>query len=172
MMNQLLPSAHAVLASTAQRWLMLAETLPVEVLQRPPAPGEWAAVGCLRHLRDAERDVFAVRVRAFLAGQDLVPYDPDSQGSGDAGETPMDLATEFARMREESLALLAQVQEADLGREVRHGEYGPVRLGELLHEWAAHDLMHTVQAEQALMQPFIAGSGPWRVTFAAHDVGG
>jgi hypothetical protein len=38
---------------------------------------------------------------------------------------------------------------------------------------AAHDLNHTVQAERALMQPFIAGSGPWRTAgvFADHDLG-
>jgi hypothetical protein len=30
--------------------------------------------------------------------------------------------------------------------------------------------MHTVQAERALMQPFVAGSGPWRGYFADHDV--
>jgi len=30
---------------------------------------------------------------------------------------------------------------------------------------SAHDLMHTVQAERAMMQPFIAGSGPWRPYF-------
>jgi hypothetical protein len=171
-MTELVPRVRAVLETTALRWLLLAETLSPDALHRPPAPGEWSAVGCLRHLRDAERDVFSVRVRAFLAGQDLVPYDPDTQGSAEAEETPMDLAEDFARLRAESLALLAQLQAADVEREVLHGEYGQVRLGELLHEWAAHDLMHTVQAEQALMQPFIAGSGPWRPTFAAHDVDG
>jgi len=62
------------------------------------------------------------------------------------------------------------VQPADLNREVIHGEYGPVHLTERLHEWAGHDLMHTVQAEQALMQLFVAGSGPWRPSFVAHDV--
>jgi hypothetical protein len=171
-MNELVPRVCAVLETTAPRWLLLAETMLPDALHRPPAPGEWSAVECLRHLRDAELDVFPVRVRAFLAGQDLVPYDPDTQASVDAGETPVDLAKDFVRLRQESLALLAQVQEVDLKREVIHGEYGPVRLGELLHEWAAHDLMHTVQSEQALMQPFIAGSGPWRATFAAHDVAG
>jgi hypothetical protein len=29
--------------------------------------------------------------------------------------------------------------------------------------------MHIVQAERAVMQPFIAGSGPWRPYFADHD---
>ncbi|MBA2285220.1 MAG: hypothetical protein H0W02_07045 [Ktedonobacteraceae bacterium] len=42
-------------------------------------------------------------------------------------------------------------------------------LGELLHEWAAHDLMHTVQAERALMQPFILACGPWRSYLSDHD---
>jgi hypothetical protein len=42
--------------------------------------------------------------------------------------------------------------------------------GNLLHEWGGHDLMHLVQAEQALMQPFIDGDGcgPWEVYFTQH----
>lgn len=43
-------------------------------------------------------------------------------------------------------------------------------LRELLNEWAAHDLMHLVQAERAVMQPFIPDSGLWRFYFADHDV--
>ena len=41
---------------------------------------------------------------------------------------------------------------------------------QLLNEWAAHDTMHIVQAERALMQAFIPGSGPWRMYFADPDV--
>jgi hypothetical protein len=47
-----------------------------------------------------------------------------------------------------------------------------VSLAELLNTWTAHDLQHTVQAEEALMQAFIPGTGPFRFRFAAHDVGG
>jgi hypothetical protein len=68
--------------------------------------------------------------------------------------------------------MLDELAAGDLTRGAIHREYGPVQLGQLLHEWAAHDLMHTIQAERALMQPFVAKSGPWRVTFADHDVGG
>lgn len=168
-MSELLPHVQAVLAATASRWLTLVQTLPPDALYCAPAPDEWSAIGCLRHLRDVERDVFPVRVRAFLAGQDLDPYDPATQGSGEAGETPVALAEDFVGLREENLGLLGQLQITDLDRVVHHGEYGRVRLVELLHEWAAHDLMHTVQAEQALMQPFIVRSGPWRPAFAAHD---
>ncbi len=43
-----------------------------------------------------------------------------------------------------------------------------VTLGEMAHEWAAHDLNHTVQAERALMQPFIQACGPWQRFFTDH----
>ena len=37
-------------------------------------------------------------------------------------------------------------------------------------DFSKHDLMHTVQAERAILQPFIIGSGPWRLYFQDHDV--
>ena len=170
-MDEALHQICAVLKTTAPRWTNLAETLPRELLDRPPAPGEWSAAQCLQHLLDAERAVFPVRLRALLAGQErLAAFDPETQGSATAGQSPADVAAEFARLRAESLALLARVTPADLVRAAEHGELGRVTLGELLHEWAAHDLMHTVQAERALMQPFIPGSGPWRPYFQNHDV--
>ena len=43
-------------------------------------------------------------------------------------------------------------------------------MGEMVHEWAAHDLNHTVQAERAIMQPFIRGCGPWQKYFSDHLV--
>ena len=71
-------------------------------------------------------------------------------------------------MRADSLALWDKLAESDLDRTARHSELGVVTLRELLNEWAGHDLMHTVQAERALMQPFIEGCGPWRSYFTDH----
>lgn len=169
-MNDLLTHVQAVLASTPPRWSALVEAAAPELLKRPPAPGEWSAAQCLQHLLDAERLVFPVRVRCFLAGQDFPAFDPDAQGTvAAAGLDPRAAAADFAHLRADSRALLQTLGAADLPRRARHGELGPVTLSELLHEWAAHDLMHTVQAERALMQPFILGSGPWRKYFADHD---
>jgi hypothetical protein len=173
MMEDVLVWVRAVLAGTPGRWQSLAETLPAELVSQPPAPGEWSAMECLQHLVDTERWVFPARVQALLAGQDFPGFDPDRRGAKPgAGQSPAALAGEFARLRADSLALLAQVGPADLGRKARHQELGPVTLGELVHEWAAHDLMHTVQAERAVMQPFIRGSGPWQRYFADHVVEG
>jgi hypothetical protein len=172
-MEDVLVWVRAVLTSTPARWRSLAETLPAELVSQPPAPGEWSALECLQHLVDTERWVFRVRVQALLAGQDFPAFDPDRQGTKPgAGQSAAALSSEFARLRADSLALLAQVGPADLGRKARHQELGPVTLGELVHEWAAHDLMHTVQAERAVMQPFIRRCGPWQPYFVDHVVGG
>jgi DinB superfamily len=169
-MDDLIPRVQTVLATTLARWLSMTATMPEELLRRAPAPGEWSALECLRHLIDVERSVFPVRVRAILAGQDLAAFDPDKDGADDIGQTPAELAAAFAQSRAASLVTLGQVRNADLERTARHSELGVVRLEELLNEWAAHDFNHTIQAESAVMQPFIAGSGPWRFYFRDHDV--
>ena len=168
-MDNLLPSAQAVLATTAPRWEALMRSVPEELLARPAAAGQWSALNCLQHLIDTERFVFPKRVRAFLTGQNFDNFDPDSQGTvTQTDHSAAELAAEFAALRADSLALFATLTPADLPRPAIHAELGPVTLSELLHEWAGHDLMHTVQAERALMQPFIQGCGPWQGYFADH----
>jgi hypothetical protein len=164
----LLDHVRAVLSITPTRWQSLTSTLPVDLLSRPPLTGEWSAAECLRHLLETERHVFPVRTRAFLEGKDFTPFDPRAQDSGETSQEPAQLAAEFTRLRAESLYLLKQITPADFSRTARHPSLGQVTLLEMLHTWGAHDLMHTVQAERALMQPFIAGAGPWQVYFVDH----
>jgi hypothetical protein len=109
-------------------------------------------------------------VKALLAGENFVGFDPDKQGTHYTAQDPKRLSEEFAQLRKKSLIELDKVTLHDLSRSARHGELGIVTLEELLHEWAAHDLMHTVQAERAILQPLILGSGPWRPYFIDHDV--
>ena len=160
-----------VLESTPQRWLQLAERLPPELFQRKPAAKEWSAYDCLRHIVDTEISVFPPRIGYLLRGEDFPAFNPDEKGGGSPGDiTPIDSAREFARLRAESLALLSKVGEGDLSRTARHQELGMVTLGELIHEWAGHDLMHTIQGERAVLQPFIDGCGPWKRYFSDHVV--
>ena len=169
-MSNLLETVKGILSTTEARWSSLTETVPVELLTRTPAPSEWSAMGCMCHLLDTERWVFPARVQALLSGKNFVAFDPDTQGTHYTTQYPEHLAEEFARLRKASLIELDWVTIQDLTRTAQHSELGTVTLGELLHEWAAHDLMHTVQAERAIMQPFILGSGAWRPYFQDHDV--
>ena len=169
-MNTLLEHVQAVLSTTPERWQRLVSTLPLDLLTRAPAAGEWSALNCLQHLLVAERQLFPVRCRAFLTGQDLGDFDPNQQHPDLELQTPEQLAAAFAQYRQESLALLKQVKDEDLERTTQHPKLGTVTLAQMLHTWAAHDLMHTVQAERALMQPFMLGCGPWRSFFWDHEI--
>ena len=170
-MDALLEHVHAVLSTTPERWTRLVSTLPTDLLTRRPVVGEWSALDCLQHLLNAERQLFPVRLHNFLAGQDLGDFDPHQRLTDADLQTPEQFAAAFARSRQENLALLKQVKNDDLGRTVQHPKLGTVTLAEMLHTWAAHDLMHTVQAERALMQPFMLGCGNWRPFFQDHEVG-
>ncbi|SRR5579883_47578 len=167
-MTDVLTMVKAVLAKTPANWLNIT-TLPIELLTRQPAVGEWSATACLIHILDTEH-IFPRRVQALLQGEPIPSFDPDMEGIKRSALSPEQLAHEFARLRQTNLELLERVTPQDFGRTSIHSELGPVTLEQLLHEWAAHDLNHTMQAERAIMQPFIQGSGPWRFYFKGHEV--
>jgi DinB family protein len=169
-MTDVLVMVKAALSTTATRWLNLTEVVPIELLNRQPAAGEWSATECLIHLLDTEQHIFPVRVQAFLTGQAISAFDPDTQGTKDSTSSPVKLAAEFASLRQASLTVLERLIPQDFNRTSEHSELGIVTLGQLLHEWAAHDLNHTIQAEKAIMQLFIQGSGPWRSYFQDHEI--
>jgi hypothetical protein len=170
-MNDALKEIRTILQTTPLRWEHLTQSLPPDLINVPPAPKEWSALECLQHLVDAERSVFPVRIKAILAGQDFPAFNPDNQGTKPSSDlTQKELAEEFTSLRAASLELFDRLTQSDLPRQARHAELGIVTMSELLHEWAAHDLMHTIQAERALMQPFIQGCEPWRSYFTDHIV--
>ena len=170
-MHDLVRQTQDILRVNGARWRSISMLDP-ELLRRRPEPGEWSALECLGHAVDGEPLVFAGRVRALLDGAaELRSYDPDTDSTPVTAATdPIALGQRHAELRALSLGLLDQVTDPDLERSSRHTELGTVTLRELLNEWSAHDLMHLVQAERALMQAFIPGTGPWRFYFADHDV--
>ncbi len=169
-MEKMLKWTRSVLTTTPDHWKSLSGELPVELLSQAPAPGQWSALECLQHLVDTER-VFRFRLQCLLEEKDFPAFNPDNEGTKpDRQRSPAALFAEFARLRAESLHALSRIQLSDLGRKARHQELGMVTLGEMVHEWAAHDLNHTVQAERAMMQPFIQGCGPWQKYFSDHLV--
>jgi hypothetical protein len=169
-MENVLDYSRAVLTITPIRWENMAQNLPADLLTRTPAPGEWSALECLQHIIDTE-SIFTARIKYFLAGQDFPDFNPDKEGTQlSSTPSPLEMSARFSRMRKDSLASLAALFPSDLNRRARHAELGIVSFGEMVHEWVAHDFNHTIQAERAIMQPFILGSGPWQIYFQDHFV--
>jgi DinB superfamily len=169
-MSDTMSHIRAILAATPLRWGQLAMALSEEQLRERPAPGEWSALECLQHMIDTERMAFPVRLEALRNGREISALGPEDFGDHPDDQSIAALVTTFAQLRAENLAVLAHVSAAEFGSGGLHTELGPVTVGELLHEWAAHDFDHTIQAERALMQPYIRGCGPWQPYFAANRI--
>lgn len=168
-MGDVLGLVLSVLKTTPSRWIHMTKMVPDELFRRAPALGEWSAHECLQHIVDTEQMVFPARLGYLLRGEDFPAFNPDDDGT----EPKMDsssykLATEFDRMRAENIDILSKVSPNELSRKARHQELGIVSVEEMINHWAGHDLMHTVQAERAIMQVFIEGCGPWKMYFADH----
>lgn len=169
-MSDSLTRIRAILATTPLRWSQLIEAVPDELLRERPAPGEWSAIECLQHILDTERLVFPRRLEALRNERDIPGFDPNQASSPTGDQSAAGLAASFAELRTANLAALAQVSEAEFGKQGVHSELGPVTLGQLVNEWATHDLDHTIQAERALMQPFLRACGPWQIYFTANRI--
>ena len=169
-MSDLIAQTLSMLRTSVDRWAALAR-VDGALLARQPEPGQWSAIQALQHVVDTELAIFNARVEAIKAGEAFRGFDPDTEGHVDRiTSTGPELVDQLRPMRARSLASLEALVPADLVRTGTHAELGRVTMAELLNEWAAHDTMHIVQAERALMQPFIPASGPWRDYFADHDV--
>ena len=118
-----------------------------------PEHGEWSANECVGHLIEAERRGFAGRIRQILAADrpdipaDLEGWDPPAvaEARRDHLRPGAELAAEFAALRVDSVALVATLGSADMGRTGIHPEVGPLRVDELLAEWVHHDRNHIRQ---------------------------
>lgn len=160
----------AILRIDLERWRAIA-SLGRNTIVRRPQPGEWSALECLIHAADTE-PLFEQRIQAILNGEQTIPaFDPATESTPvDSVTDTADVVARLAEQRTRNETILEIITEADLDKGSRHLRLGPVTLRQLLNQFPAHDLMHLVQAERAMMQTYIPQAGPWRSYFADHDV--
>jgi hypothetical protein len=154
-MPDVLGQTLSMLRTSVDRWAAISRIDP-ELLARRPANGEWSAIQALQHVVDTELAVFRARALAIRAGESFPAFDPDAEGSADRiTVSAAELVDRLAENRAISLETLGAFTADDLSRTGQHAELGTVTLAELLNEWAAHDTMHIVQAERALMHTLL-----------------
>ena len=142
------------------------ETLPAEVLEYHPAPGEWCVNKVLGHLIEEDPRDFAGRIRAILDGPDAVLPVSDQVAivrlRHDCNRSVSELLEEFSGQRTASLVLIDSLRPSDLDRAGRHPRMGRIAVSDLLHEWVYHDRNHIQQIHgnvRAFLWPSIGNTG-------------
>ena len=119
-----------------------------------PAPEHWSILEVCAHVADEEREDFRPRLEATLLGRPWPALDLDKVAER-RGYNRMNLEevlTRFERQRTENLAWLrtAAAASPDWSIAHQHPKFGPIRAGDLLSSWAAHDALHLRQIAKRL----------------------
>ncbi|MEK7331306.1 MAG: DinB family protein [Candidatus Eisenbacteria bacterium] len=119
-----------------------------------PAPGRWSALEVVCHLRDADREILVPRLERMLAEERPVIPDVDMGGwdtrRAYRSESARAAPGAWSESRCVLLARLAPLRPEDWRRVGYHSIRGPYPLGEMVRQWADHDLSHRRQIAEAL----------------------
>lgn len=132
--------------------------------------GQWAIVEIVAHLADEETADFRARLALLLDDprRDFEPIDPEGWAR-ERGYLERDHAVElerFAEARAESIAWLRTLESPDYTRAKHHPTMGPLRAGDVLAAWAAHDLLHLRQIAKRLYELTGADAEPYAAFYA------
>ena len=138
-------------------------------------PEAWSPLVLLIHFIHNERANWIPRARLILSEDGPREFPPFRQlpDNGLKIERPTgELLTEFAQLRQESLATLRRfnLKLRDFDRQALHPVRGTVTLMQLLATWAVHDLNHIHQIAKTLAKRYRETVGPWRQNLAILDI--
>jgi hypothetical protein len=114
-----------------------------------PAPGKWSLLEVTCHLRDEEREDFRARIKRTLLepGREWAPIDPAGWVAERDYEREdlLEILMDFVEERARSVGWLRGIGRVDWNLAYEHPKLGPIRLGDLLVSWVAHDCLHLRQ---------------------------
>jgi hypothetical protein len=128
-----------------------------DLLDRPPAPGEWTLRETLAHAIGVERSYRANTQHALVRGDDEpLTLPADRRPKPDPADTSggmLDVVAAFAARRAETDAALAKLDARQLKRPSKWGPYEAAHDVDVrfrLHRFASHIVEHTVQGEKTI----------------------
>lgn len=138
-----------------------------EQMQWKPAMDRWSISEVLAHLADAEVNAFRERVRVMMEKNNPAIEGYDQNAAYAVGKYSNQKGREalkvFCHERDRSLSFLRYVSPGVLARKGQHAKIGPITVGQLMNEWAFHDLGHIRQiAELYRSRAFYPNSGPFQ----------
>jgi hypothetical protein len=127
-----------------------------------PAPDRFSIAEVLAHLSQSEGHCYRSRLDRFMAEERPVFEPDDAQFHLDLyrNADPEDAFDHFEEQRETNVEYLRSLPPGAGDRVANHLEAGEITLGQMLHEWALHDLGHIRQiAELVRARKYLAGAG-------------
>lgn len=114
-----------------------------------PESGAWSVLEIVCHVADEEIEDFRPRVLGTLAdpSKPWSPIDPEGVAV-QRRYNDQDLAEQidqFAQERCRSVELLRALTEPDWELTYEHSQFGPIRAGDVMVSWVAHDMLHLRQ---------------------------
>jgi hypothetical protein len=138
-----------------------------------PAPDRWSIAEILEHLSHAEGHCFRSRAEklAQLENPVLEEYDQEALAAAGQyiGRDAEDSFDHFEEQREDNLAFLSALPLRAAEKTGTHPVLGSISLGQLLNEWAFHDLGHIRQiAEIARAAVYLPHMGPFAALYKVN----
>ncbi|MFT5049198.1 MAG: hypothetical protein ACI8QZ_000588 [Chlamydiales bacterium] len=138
-----------------------------------PDPKAWSVIEILSHMLYAEIEDFRPRLRQTLADPDSFwsPIDPEGviHERDFQNDDPREQIARFATERADSVAWLRSLPtDAPWENSYAHPSLGPLRAGDLLAAWTAHDALHLRQIAQRRHQITQRDSAPFISDYAGR----
>jgi len=137
-----------------------------------PEPAKWSILEVVTHLADEEAEDFRTRVELTLRspGTDWPPIDPEGWAA-ERGYNEGTLATSLDRFlweRARSVTFLESLDAPDWDLAHRHPRFGPIRAGDLLTGWVAHDQIHIRQLNRLQREYLVASLSGYSAEYAGR----
>jgi hypothetical protein len=158
------------LENTPEILRLLLDGLTPEEAAWKPAPDRWSIAEVIEHLSHVEGHAFRARVDQMITDEMPFLHEYDQEKFAAAGQySGRDIEDSFDHwedQRESNVEYLRTLEDDATDRQATHEKFGVIRLGDLLNEWAFHDLGHVRQiAELVRAQRYYPNMGAFRTIY-------
>ncbi|MGD8466167.1 MAG: DinB family protein [Anaerolineae bacterium] len=164
--------AVAQMSLNAERIRALLRGIPAAQARWRPEPESWSMLEVVNHLLDEEREDFKVRLDYTLhrPGEPWPAIDPEGWVTArEYNERDLEPSlAAFLRERDASLAWLGGLATtaAPDWEAAYETSFGPIRAGDVLAAWVAHDLLHIRQLVELHWAYTTATLAPYKPDYA------
>lgn len=146
--------------------------LPLDEARWRPPEGTWSILEVVTHLAEEEVHDFRDRLERILRDptEPWPPNDPEAwaierrYNEGD----PSDVVARFIAERGKSVEWLRRLDRPDWSQAHHHPKFGPIRAGDLLVSWCAHDALHLRQIAKRMFQMAQREGGEFTTDYAGE----